>query len=69
MHLDTCEIHGCELIAQDCFTCHGTGEVEDDEHYGIVAKMEQCWRCKGSGELPWKECQECKFELINEDHS
>ena len=39
----------------DCTRCHGDGEIEKDDDYGLgVSRFVTCWLCHGTGESGYK---------------
>ena len=51
-------------MTSDCTRCHGDGEIEEDDDYGLGASVfVRCWLCDGTGELDYEteeeEDEEC----------
>lgn len=62
---EMCSKHKIEMtVESDCSTCHGSGEVEDDE--GGVTERVTCWRCRGSCVSPWLDCEMCIEESLDD---
>lgn len=49
---------------QECFTCRGTGEVQEVKRtmFGQMARMAVCPECKGQSKIPEKPCNVCQGE-------
>lgn len=64
-----CSKHNCARDVQsDCSTCHGDGEVEDNDDYSPLPRTRLCWSCGGSGFSPWLDCSTCLDEGENDDY-
>lgn len=65
---ETCPIHKIRKYAPDCSRCHGEGEIEaDDDLCSFRPHFERCYSCGGSGVMPWKTCEFCEEEAMDEE--
>ena len=60
--LGKCHIHGLPFdVPTTCSSCHGSGEVEDDDDYSSSPPLISCYVCHGTG-IGFRECEMCLEE-------